>query len=48
MRPPRSQACNFLGDEVGKCGEGERHAGLWEVPLWAIQDGDTNYGFSGQ
>lgn len=42
-----TQDCGFLGPEVGKCSADERYPGLWEVPLWAIQEADTNYGFSG-
>lgn len=41
------QDCGYLGPTIGKCSPGERYAGLWEVPLWTLQVGSTNYGLSG-
>ncbi|KAL4431616.1 hypothetical protein ABPG77_001458 [Micractinium sp. CCAP 211/92] len=40
------QDCQFMGVDVGKCNPGEKHPGLWEVPLYQLQDGDTLYGVS--
>jgi hypothetical protein len=40
------QDCGYLGPTIGKCSAGERYAGLWEVPLWTLQVGGTNYGLS--
>ncbi|KAL4458965.1 hypothetical protein ABPG75_013830 [Micractinium tetrahymenae] len=40
------QGCQFMGVEVGKCRPGEKHPGLWEVPLYQLQEGDTLYGVS--
>lgn len=42
-----AQDCSYLGPELGRCDPGERYPGLWEVPLWNLQEGDTVYGFSG-
>lgn len=41
------QECNFMGDDVGSCKAGENYSGLWEVPLYQAQEGDTMYGVSG-
>lgn len=38
------QECGFMGPTVGKCQEGEEHEGLWEVPLYQAQEGETMYG----
>lgn len=43
-----AQECNFWGDEVGKCTAAEKYPGLWEVPLYFLQDGDKLYGGSGE
>ncbi|KAL4423899.1 hypothetical protein ABPG75_001200 [Micractinium tetrahymenae] len=40
------QECNFLGDTLGHCDAKENYKGLWEVPLYQLQDGETMYGFS--
>lgn len=37
-----------MGDDVGKCEAGENYSGLWEVPLYQAQQGDTMYGVSGE
>lgn len=41
------QECDFFGPEVGKCNSSESYKGLWEVPLYQWQDGDTMLGVSG-
>ncbi|KAL4434794.1 hypothetical protein ABPG77_005321 [Micractinium sp. CCAP 211/92] len=40
------QECDFLGPNIGKCDATENYKGLWEVPLYELQDGNTLYGFS--
>lgn len=37
-----------MGDDVGSCKAGENYSGLWEVPLYQAQEGDTMYGVSGE
>lgn len=44
----RIQECNFLGDAIGRCNANEKYPGLWEVPLWQLQDNDVLYGVSSE
>jgi len=46
--PDHPQECNFLGDTIGRCEASERYPGVWEVPLWELQEGDTLYGVSSE
>lgn len=38
------QECGFMGPEIGKCAPGEKHPGLWEVPLYQLQKGEELFG----
>ena len=46
--PPPPQDCGFMGADLGQCVPGEAYAGLWELPLYQLQEGDLMYGVSSE
>ncbi len=41
------QECGFIGN-TSRCAEGEAHKGLWELPLYQLQEGELLYGVSSE